>query len=991
MIRVGAWCLLLLGGAAATPPEIEPGQIRTGRLTGAESQAFAVRLESGQAAWATLRQSDADLAVRVVPPVGETVVVDGFESGLEPVSIVAEAAGTWRLEIYCASPCARPSGFELRLVSIHLSGPSDLFRRRATQLSTDAHRLAAKGAAEARRQSLQVAAQAADLWRSLAEPAWQLAVLNAAGETRYSLNEYAAAEQSFRDALPLARGLDDPIEADLLNNIGLCRWRLGFTDEAITALLEARARWQKLPNRTEGEASTLSNLGMLYCQTGDCGEALSYYLEALHILSGLNRLDKEALALHNLGTAYGMLGDNDSAADYIERSLPLFRKAARRAGEGRALMNLGFVRLEQGRGADARRLFEQALPLVGEDRRAQADILNNLCKADVLAGHADRALDFCRRAVDLFRQVPERRGEGAAWNNLGAAQAALGRDDEALASFTRALELRRAVNIPAGIAETLSRMAVLEMDRGRLEPALAYASASVEITESLRARVTAEALRTSYFATKQAGYEAWIDILMRLHAAHPEAGYDGRALEAAERRRARTLIDLLREDRGEIRRSAAPDLLFREQALLRRLNYLTQQKTQLEGRPHTPEQERAVSREIDSALREYEQTEARILAEDSHYAGLLHPAPVTLAQIREQIDPSTALLEYSLGERRSYLWVIRRDSLQTFVLPPRAQIEPTALSVAGLAARYRERRRSPELEREFQAAVRTLRRQVFEPAGAKAPRLLLVADGALEYVPFAALAGGREIVRLPSASTIVVLRKEAAGRKPNPPRVAILADPVFDALDPRVHNRSTPPADTPALPRLPFSRQEAAAIEALVPGARRVEALDFRASKAELASPAVAGCRYVHISTHALIDTARPELSSLVLSQVDENGALRDGQVQLYEIYNLRLPADLVTLSGCRTGIGKAVRGEGLVGLARGFFFAGARSLLVTLWPVEDEATAVFMREFYGRLLGEEHLRPAAALRYAREAVARQARWSDPYFWAGFVLEGEWR
>ena len=221
---------------------------------------------------------------------------------------------------------------------------------------------------------------------------------------------------------------------------------------------------------------------------------------------------------------------------------------------------------------------------------------------------------------------------------------------------------------------------------------------------------------------------------------------------------------------------------------------------------------------------------------------------------------------------------------------------------------------------------------------------------------------------------------------------------MFDPNDPRLTRvASTRPkatatrgADGPIFERLPGSRQEAEAIAALAPAADTRVALDFDASRAEALSDRLGAYRIVHFATHGVIDAEHPALSGLALSMVDRAGKPQAGFLHLRDIYNLRLNADLVVLSGCRTALGKEVRGEGLLGLTRGFLYAGAPRVVASLWRVEDQATAALMTRFY-RALWQEHLRPAAALRAAQLALSQERRWRDPYFWAGFVLQGDWQ
>ena len=295
-------------------------------------------------------------------------------------------------------------------------------------------------------------------------------------------------------------------------------------------------------------------------------------------------------------------------------------------------------------------------------------------------------------------------------------------------------------------------------------------------------------------------------------------------------------------------------------------------------------------------------------------------------------------------------------------------------------------------------------------------RLAIVAEGALQYVPFAALpapgpgpavplVATHEVVSLPSATTLAALRREASGRKAPGTRVAVLADPVFDRRDPRVTGRPAPGPERGEmddaltrsmketglrkLDRLGASRKEAETIAALAGPGGSFLALDFRASRTAAMGAEVSTARVVHFASHGLLNSRHPELSGVVLSLVDEKGRPQDGFLQTRDVYKLKLSAELVVLSACQTALGKDVRGEGLLGLSRGFMYAGAPRVVASLWPVPDRATSELMKHFYEGIL-RRGLRPAAALRAAQTAIRSEKRWASPYFWAAFTTQGDW-
>jgi CHAT domain-containing protein len=428
-------------------------------------------------------------------------------------------------------------------------------------------------------------------------------------------------------------------------------------------------------------------------------------------------------------------------------------------------------------------------------------------------------------------------------------------------------------------------------------------------------------------------------------------------------------------------------------------------QVQLLSEKHTDGQAAAAEGEINNLTAEYQQVEAAIRARSPAYAALTQPRPLTAAEVQKQVlDPNTLLLEYVLADEGSFLWTVTQTSLSIYKLPRRTDVES--------AARWAYHALSDAAGTD-NAALAELSRMVLGPVAGQlgSARLVVVADGALHFVPFAALpspGSGKplvvehEVVSLPSASTLAEQRRELAGRRTAPRTVAVLADPVFDGSDPRVSGgrhtirpneqltRSAAETGFGGFPRLSASRREADGIAALAPPGRSLEALDFDASRATATSDALSQYRIVHFATHGLLNAQHPELSGIVLSLVNRKGEPDNGFLQAHEMYNLKLGADLVVMSACQTALGKEVQGEGLVGLTRGLMYAGAARVVASLWRVPDVATAELMKRFYKGML-VDGLRPAAALRQAQVSIWQDGRWARPYYWAAFTMQGDWR
>jgi CHAT domain-containing protein len=581
----------------------------------------------------------------------------------------------------------------------------------------------------------------------------------------------------------------------------------------------------------------------------------------------------------------------------------------------------------------------------------------------------------------------------------------------------RALAIFRGIGDLSYTAVTLEGMARAGQKRGNLAEARKQVEESLALRETVSSRSGSLQLRASYRATVEQAYEFYIDVLM-------QQKLEAEALYASERGRARSLLEQLNEARIDIRQGVDTALIEKERDLTRVLNAKAQREMQLKARKGNTEDIATLQREISVLEDEYQQVQAAIRKSSPQYSALTQPQPLDLKGIQQQLDPNTVLLEYSLGEERSYVWVVTQNSFKTYALPKREEVENVARRVyEALVARSvtnslettaQRTARIADADAEFQKEASELSRMILAPAAREfaRKRLVVVADGALQYVPFAALSVVRgrplvldhEVVSLASASALAIQRQNLANRPLAPKAVAVIADPVFSINDARLdpgapvkESASTRiiehlpggPSGQLSIPRLPFTRSEADQILAVSPAGSTLKAVGFNANRAIAGSSELSKYRYVHFATHGYLDTTRAGLSAVVLSMFDKEGKPQDGFLRTHDIYNLKLPAELVVLSACETGLGKEVTGEGLEGLTRAFMYAGARRVVVSLWNVNDKATARLMQRFYTEMLRSGKT-PAAALRAAQIEMLRTRQWQSPYFWAPFVMQGEW-
>ncbi len=582
-----------------------------------------------------------------------------------------------------------------------------------------------------------------------------------------------------------------------------------------------------------------------------------------------------------------------------------------------------------------------------------------------------------------------------------------------------------------GEATALNNIAYLERSRGNLQAARTNVEAAIKIIEELRTKIDSKDLRSSYFATQQGVYKFYIDLLMELHKKEPSQGYAALALHYSERSRARSLIELLNEANAKILKGANPELLAQERNLRQQIDAKDTLRRNLETSTNkndlvTKAAIQRLSKEITNLTNQYQEIQAKIRSSNPEYAKLTNPDPdkdiLKLPQIQQQLDKDTLLLQYSLGEERSYLWAVTPTSMQVYTLPPRKEIEAVATKF------YQSLHQGTAADISILNAQQ-LSKLILAPVADKLPgkRLVIVADGVLQTIPFAALADintqakgdaekqvqyqplmvNHEIVNLPSASTIAFQRQKLANRQPAPKALAILADPVYKATDERVTGKpentqlgSELEIERSALERaarslkrngwerLKYTETEAKEILKLISAGNSLQALSFDANYNLATSSALNQFRILHFATHGFVNQEQPQLSGIVLSLFDQKGKPISGYLRLADLFNQDYPAELIVLSACETGLGKNINGEGLVGLTRGLMYAGAARVAVSLWQVGDEGTSILMQEFYKQML-QQNKTPASAMRAAQMKLWQDGR--SPYEWAGFTVQGEWR
>src|SRR6266508_1072527 len=998
---------------------LEPGKPVERELSGGQSHSYKIAMVSGQYLHVVVEQRGIDVVVALFAPDGKKIIEAESQhliEGSQTVTPIAEAPGAYLVEVRSPEKTARTGRYEIKVGELRAATAEDKYRVAGDSVYREADQLLANGTREDRRKSVEKYHEALDLYRRAGASHREAVTLQYISTVYDLLGEKQKALDKYNEALLIFRAIGD-------------------------------RRWT---------AITINNIGVVYQSLGEIQKALENFNEALQIKRAIGDRDGEANTLYNIGAAYNLLGEPQKGLEKYNEALSITRAVGDRRGEAITLNGIGSAYRSLGEMQKALEKYNEALPLRREvgDRNGAAITINNIGSVYQSLGETQKALEKFNEALPLMREMGDSRWTAITINNIGSVYRSLGETQKALERFNAALPLSRAVGDFNGEVAALLGIARVEQIRGNLTQARQTAERAVGLIESQRTKTDSQELRASFFASQQVFFETYIDVLMQMRKQNPAAALDAVALAVSERARARSLLELLKEARADIRQGVDGSLLDRERSLQQRLDTRAAAQIRLLNRKHTPEQTEAAAKEIAAITTEYDEIKARIRARSPRYAALTQPQPLGLTEIQQQVlDPDTLLLEYSLGDNASYLFVASQTSITSHPLPKRAEIEAAARRVRELLTApqplpgdtdTKYQARVKESEESYWTKAAELSRMLLGPIASQLgkKRLAIVADGALQYIPFAALPvpspendKGRnsgaepqplfvehEIVSLPSASTLATLRRETAGRKPAEKSLAVLADPVFSDDDIRVtrdagktvaqvKTRSADPDEMDigflqmtrsgretgvvgaesGFGRLIGTRREAKAISALVPERERMQALDVKASRTTAQKPELGEYRIVHFATHGLLNNSHPELSGIVLSLVDEAGKPQDGFLRLQDIYNLKLSAELVVLSACHTGLGKEIKGEGLVGLARGFMYAGAPRILASLWKVDDQATSEFMERFYQGMLGPEALSAAGALRQAQLSVWKQKQWREPYYWAAFVLQGEWK
>lgn len=843
--------------------------------------------------------------------------------------------------------------------------------------------------------------------------------MNNVGLVSLELGEFSYALQRFEEVDALYTQRKDQLgRAMAQNNIASAYKYLGNVDGAIKSFRAALSIHDALPSRDQMEtqknrAALQLNLATVHQDIGDISKALESFNEADQFWSRLANKRETGRARQWLGEAYQLAGNRDRARAYFEQAIQLRRDANDYRGAALSMLDLARLSLEQGDTVSTQRLINEALATLDTSSDAgDRDVLFrsqvNLLQAELASKKGDQlsALSILAQTESLASDVNLGQLEVRLLDLRGRALLRQGSAEEAAAAFKSGIETASSMQMLQQEADAHLGLATACDELGRTDMAIEETTSAIGALERLRSLLAHPALRRDYLQTQRSAYELKVDLLMRESQRHTATSHATAlavdALFTAESARARALMDFLAASTTDIYASTTPSERESLANYRRKLRLLSAELSRTN--PKRASKVGQLAAGLETTRAELEQLEAQVFSRMEQAA--VNPLQQdSLDRIQNELSDDRVIVEFALGDKQSFAWVVSSKGLKAHVLPGRQMIE----SLVREYYRMLRSRHANDAQKQRQVGQELsdiLLNSIYpDIAGA---RLAIVPDGELHYLPFSALPPPatanldrgplllhHEISVIPSIATLVALRKRQATRQTPSKTVAVVADPVFDANDERVAETTTIAAAQEValtrsdLRRLVQSRDEAKAIADLLAREDVTLAFDFDASRQNLLAGLASDHWIVHLATHGHFDRHDPLQSGLVLSQVNAAGQAINGLIAMDDIFGLPISARLVVLSACETGLGKAVRGEGLVGLAQGFLYAGVPSVVSSLWLVQDKGTSQLMASFYENML-KNGASPAAALRAAKLELWEMEN-KDPYFWSAFVLHGDWR
>jgi CHAT domain-containing protein/uncharacterized protein HemY len=855
--------------------------------------------------------------------------------------------------------------------------------------------------------------------------------LFSAAEYYYARNQLNNSLNSYKNAIELWKEVKDVRqEANALLNLAYLYLKQNEYSAGFDALNSALAKWQENGD-VRGQALTYKAIGRFYNEINEKQKALDSFQKSEKLFAEDLDYAEKASLFNGIAIVYENFGELKLAMNYRIRAFELFQKEDHFYGQIATLPDLARLSflIEDYSSAENYLLKGENLASKIKDDFYLGLIYEQYGNLYLKKQEFEKSLDYFQKSVKIFRAKSQMWQMSRVLNKIGQIYEFRNDYPAARKYFAESLEFNRNVKDKLGEADTIYHLAKLDSLSDRETEALVSIKNSINITESFYTDVVNSKLKSKYFSTVFERYDFYINLLMKLHKKSPSENFALEALQTAEKSRARAMLEKLSLSEANFTKDADAEAVKREKEIRVLLNAKADKLTDLLSQNADKSETDKISGEINELENELENLKAQLKQQSPVYSAIKNPAPFDVGEFqREVLDENSLLLEFSFGKDESYLWLVGKNELGSYVLPPREAIESKIERLRGL---LKERglksgesvedfqKRIREAETEYQSSARELSNLLFGQIAGKLAkkRLIIVPDGELHYFPVAALPQpdsatdepillSNETIYEPSAQTLAVFARSQKQITPAAKNLLVFSDPIFTGDDARLsaenkpaENAATETAQTERfrfveslgnLPRLSASKDESETIIKIIGASGADNFSGFAATREQLLNLKTADYKIIHFATHGLTDEKRPELSGIVLSRFDEKGQKLDEFFRIQDIYGLDLNADLVVLSACETGIGKEVKGEGLMSLNNAFLQTGAKSVMASLWKVEDGATLELMKNFYGAMK-DKNLTPSEALRQAQIKLRENPQYRSPFYWAAFTMQGDFR
>lgn len=817
-------------------------------------------------------------------------------------------------------------------------------------------------------------------------------------KTYRSIGDYPEACRALENAIELSRSIkSNEMELKCLRILGVTHLYATDYQNLRQRTEEALAIARSL-NHKISEGRCLNNLGIYYEKIGNnYSKALNTYQEALAILREQNFPIEISNCLNNLGICYQSLGNYEKSLEYFHESYEIDKKIGDEVILSKVLNNIGenyrlkgLISHKEEDFNQALEYFTQALELAEkiEFTSSQIYALNNIGSIYTDMFKYGEALTYFHSALDLAESINDIESQGMLLNNIGIVHHNQGNFENSSEYFQKAIDLAVGIENDKILWEAFFEMGKNYAKQGEYNKALEKYKSSIDVIENIRSSIILEELKASYFGTDKRleAYYSIIDLLVFLNENYPQKKYDREAFNYLERAKARSFLDSLEASRIDVIFGIDVRLLNREKELMKNISNIY---TRLLDNGISAEDKENIQTTLSQYEDELESLKREIRYNNPSYSNL-YPDIITIEEAQKKLlDNNTAVFAYMIGNEHSLAFVVTKKKLKIFRLPAKEKFITLVTSYLKVI--------SDKDNNNFKLGNELFHQLVLPGLEKNIKKIIFIPAEILNALPFETLVSDKnhwmiEDYKISYAPSITSLReiidRNRSNHRRRPKDILAVGDPNFgdlekDNINNNIFNDFYIQSDLQFF-RLKYSGVETDRISSLFSKEKSDILLREKATEENVKKHDLLDYKILHFATHSLIDDKMPGRSSIMLVLDDDPS--EDGFLQMREIYNLKLNADLVTLSACHTGGGQLIKGEGIEGLNRAFFYAGTSSVIMSLWSVNDQATYQLMERFYTHLRSSQPI--SQALQRAKLEMIHSDVLSHPYYWAGFIVSG---